>query len=226
MSADDDDVIHARRSGPRLVVGLTGGIGSGKSAVAEQFSRLGVTVIDADVAARDVVAPGQPALADVVDAFGSDLLTPQGTLDRERLRERVFREPRMRRRLEAILHPRIRSEMLRKLRGVDAPYGVLCIPLLLETNQRDLVDRVLVIDAPPELQIERTRARDGSSRETVERIMRAQLAREERLAAADDVIENDGTLEQLRARVGALHEQYLRMAQNGPPPHLPPKNKS
>ncbi|NIR30730.1 MAG: dephospho-CoA kinase [Gammaproteobacteria bacterium] len=226
MSAHHNHAIDSRRNRPRLVVGLTGGIGSGKSSVAGQFARLGVSVIDADVVARDVVAPGQPALSDIADAFGHDLLTPEGALDRRCLRERVFREPRMRRRLEAILHPRIRDGMLRKLQTVDAPYCVLCIPLLLETEQRDLVDRVLVVDAPPELQVERTRARDGSSRETVEHIMQAQLGREERLAAADDVIENDGTLEQLRARVKALHERYLDMAESGLPPHLPPKNNS
>lgn len=226
MSADDSHAPDSRSHRPRLVVGLTGGIGSGKSAVSEHFARLGVPVIDADAVARDVVAPGRAALSEIVDAFGPDLLTPEGILDRRRLRERVFREPRERRRLEAILHPRIRDEMLRRLRAVEAPYCVLCIPLLLETDQRDLVDRVLVVDTSPQHQIERTQARDGSPRETIERIMRSQLGREERLAAADDVIENDGTLEQLRTRVEALHERYLSMVESESGPHLPPKNNS
>lgn len=221
--ADGSNAPGSRREpGPGLVVGLTGGIGSGKSTAAWCFAQLGVPVIEADTLAREIVAPGQPALDAIVTAFGDELLTPEGSLDRRRLRERVFGDARQRERLEAILHPRIRREMQRRLRELDAPYCVLCIPLLLEAGQRDLVDRVLVVDAPPERQIERVQARDGTSRESIERIMRTQWSRSNRLAAADDVIRNEAGLEELRARVASLHEQYLRMSGH----HLPPPHKS
>lgn len=203
--------------GPRLVIGLTGGIGSGKSTVAKLFARLGAPVIDADAIAHELVSPGEPALRAIVAAFGRDVLTPEGTLDRRRLRERAFRDPALRERLETILHPLIRREMRRRVQALDAPYCVLCIPLLLETGRTDQMDRILVVDTPPTLQIERTQARDGSSRETVERIMRAQVDPRERLAAADDVIDNSGTLAQLEAQVESLHRRYLDMATG----HLP-----
>lgn len=197
---------------PPLVVGLTGGIGSGKSAAAETFSSLGVPVIDADALAREVVRPGTAGLAEVVRTFGRQVLDASGALDRRKMRETVLQSPERRRQLEALLHPRIRVEMERRLAAVREPYCVLTIPLLVEADQTGLVDRVLVIDVPRELQIRRTQARDGSSRETVEGILHAQADRDQRLAAADDVIDNQGSVADLRRRVEQLHRRYLRIA--------------
>src|SRR5690606_24299131 len=171
-----------------LIIGLTGGIGSGKSAVAERFAARGVPVLDADLIAREVVEPGTPGLAQVVEVFGPEVLDPQGRLDRARLGRRVFGAPERRRRLEASLHPLIYAEMRERVRRLAAPYCILVIPLLIETGQTDLVDRVLVVDAPPELQYQRVAARDGRSPAEIEAILRAQASRETRLAAADDVI--------------------------------------
>ena len=200
------------KSRPALVIGLTGGIGSGKSAAARLFAERGVPVVDADVVARDLVAPGEPALEEIHRAFGATVLTDDGELDRQRLRELVFASEARRRELEAILHPRVYTEMARRLAALDGPYAVAVVPLLLETGGREMVDRVLVVDAPEEVQIERTAARDGSSREAVARILAAQMSREARLAAADDVLENDGDLDALAARVDALHRRYLALA--------------
>ncbi|RMD80187.1 MAG: dephospho-CoA kinase [Gammaproteobacteria bacterium] len=200
-----------------LVVGLTGGIGSGKSLAAERFAELGVPVLDADRIGRELVAPGREALAAIVKAFGPQVLRPDGSLDRARLRRLAFADPEARRRLEAILHPRIRREMERRLQRLreaepPPPYVVLVIPLLLEAGQRDLVDRVLVVDAPLSLQKERVRRRDGLDEATLEAILAAQLDRESRLAAADEVLENTGTPEALRRAVDALHRRYLALA--------------
>lgn len=206
---------------PALVVGLTGGIGSGKSTVADMFAALDVPVIDADEIAREVVAPGRPALAEIVREFGDGVQTAGGGLDRGALRELVFPEPARRARLEAILHPRIRGEMQRRLHAVRAPYCILCIPLLLEAGQLDMVDRVLVVDLPREEQIRRTRARDGVARETVEAILDAQADRTRRQQAADDVIDNSGPLEALHEQVESLHRRYLQAAGG----HLPASGK-
>ncbi len=195
-----------------LIIGLTGGIGSGKSAVAERFAARGVPVLDADIIAREVVAPGTPGLARVVEAFGTDILDSQGRLDRARLGRRVFGDPELRRRLEAILHPLIRAEMRERVRHLAAPYCILVIPLLIETGQTDLVDRVLVVDAPPELQYQRVAARDGRSPAEIAAILRAQASRETRLAAADDVIVNDADLTALDRRVAELHRRYLELS--------------
>jgi dephospho-CoA kinase len=197
---------------PKLVVGLTGGIASGKTSVSRCFERLGVPVIDADVVARDVVAPGESGLNAIVKEFGPDVLDKQGRLDRRRLRELVFKDPDRRRNLESILHPEIRSCMLERLRGLNHDYAVLAIPLLLETGQADLVDRVLVVDAPEAVQIERTHRRDGVSEADVRDIMAAQATRTDRLARADDVIENNGTLGELFNRVSQLDEFYRSVA--------------
>ncbi len=197
---------------PKLVVGLTGGIASGKTSVSRCFERLGVPVIDADVVARDVVAPGESGLNAIVKEFGPDVLDKQGRLDRRRLRELVFKDPDRRRNLESILHPEIRSCMLERLRGLNHDYAVLAIPLLLETGQADLVDRVLVVDAPEAVQIERTHRRDGVSEADVRDIMAAQATRTDRLARADDVIENNGTLGELFNRVSQLDEFYRSIA--------------
>jgi len=195
-----------------LRIGLTGGIGSGKSTVAQLFARRGVPVIDTDVIAREVVEPGQPAIAEIERAFGREVLDDAGRLDRAALRRRVFDDPAARARLEAILHPRIRAEVERRLAALEAPYCLVVVPLLVETNFVDLIDRVLVVDADEALQIARTSARDAVPPESVERVMAAQASRAERLARADDVIRNDGTLSDLEREVERLHARYLAMA--------------
>ena len=193
-------------------VGLTGGIASGKTAVANLFAAHRVPVIDTDVIARAVVEPGQPALAAVVDAFGAQVLAENGRLDRPRLREQIFGDVDARRRLEAILHPAIRAEMERQSRAAGGPYQVLVIPLLVEGGRRDHVDRVLVVDVPEATQIERLVQRDGVTREQAQAALRAQSSREARLAFADDVIENTGDHAALGGRVALLHEKYLKLA--------------
>ena len=193
-------------------VALTGGIASGKSAVANLFATHGVPVIDTDVIAREVVEPGQPALAAVVDAFGTGVLAADGRLDRARLRQQIFGDADARRRLEAILHPAIRAEMERQSRAAGGPYQVLVIPLLVEGGRRDHVDRVLVVDVPEATQIERLVRRDGVSRDQAEAALRAQASRDARLAFADDVIENTGDVTALEKQVAELHCHYLRRA--------------
>ncbi|MBK9132311.1 MAG: dephospho-CoA kinase [Gammaproteobacteria bacterium] len=199
-----------------LVVGLTGGIGSGKTTVANGFAALGVPLIDADEIARDLVAPGRDALKEIVACFGSGILDGHGGLDRARLRQRIFTDPGERRRLEAILHPRIRTGILARIRQLDAPYCIVSIPLLVETGQSDLVDRVLVVDCPSELQRERIARRDGWPMEEIEGALRAQASREQRLRAADDVIVNDGDLDSLRRSIATLHRGYLDLADAAP----------
>jgi dephospho-CoA kinase len=193
-------------------VGLTGGIASGKTTVANLFALRGVPVIDTDVIARQVVEPGQPALAAVVDAFGPGVLGDDGRLDRSRMRERIFGDAAARRRLEAILHPAIRAEMERQSRAAGGPYQVLVIPLLVEGGRRDHIDRVLVVDVAESTQIERLVRRDGVAREQAEAALRAQASRDARLAFADDVIENSADAGSLEARVDELHTGYLRLA--------------
>jgi len=193
-------------------VGLTGGIASGKTAVANLFATHGVPVIDTDIIAREVVEPGQPALATVVDAFGTGMLAADGRLDRPRLRERIFGDAEARRRLEAILHPAIRAEMERQSRAAGGPYQVLVIPLLVEGGRQNHINRVLVVDVPEATQIERLVRRDGVSRDQAEAALRAQASRDARLAFADDVIENAGDLAALEKRVAKLHGDYLRRA--------------
>jgi dephospho-CoA kinase len=195
-----------------LKVGLTGGIGSGKSTVADLFSGLGVPVIDTDRLAREVVEPGQPGLVGIVEAFGGGMLRADGRLDRAALREYVFEEPERRRRLEAILHPLIRREMLARVDELDAPYCILVIPLLVESGQTGVVDRVLVVDTSEENQRQRVRRRDGLSEARIDSIMAAQVSRTQRLAHADDVIGNDDGLAPLRRQVERLHRLYLELA--------------
>ncbi|MCP5149454.1 MAG: dephospho-CoA kinase [Chromatiales bacterium] len=195
-----------------MVVGLTGGIGSGKSTVAERFEARGVAVIDADVVARAVVEPGEPGLAAAVSLLGADVVGADGRLDRAVVRSRVFREPELRRRLEAALHPLIRAEMERRLTTVTSRYAILAIPLLVESGSRARVDRILVVDCSRETQLARTLARDGSDRATVEGILAAQATRDDRLRVADDVIDNDGPLEALEPQVERLHGLYLQIA--------------
>ena len=195
-----------------FVVGLTGGIASGKSTVAGHFAALGVPVIDADAVAREVVAPGEPALAQLVASFGEDILTPAGELDRARLREVAFSDDDHRRQLEAILHPAIGARMQQRIIEADSPYVIQMVPLLVETGAHQLVDRVLVVDAPEKTQIERVTARDGVPAEQAEAILRAQADREHRLAHADDIVLNDGEPKHLKKWVAELHEAYLAMA--------------
>lgn len=197
---------------PPFRVALTGGIASGKSTVADLFAGLGVPVIDTDVIARQVVEPGQPTLAEVVAAFGPELLGADGRLDRRRLREIIFADATARRRLEAILHPAIRVEMERQSQAAGGTYQLLVIPLLTEGGRRDHVDRVLLVDVPEGLQIERLMRRDGVSREQAAASLGAQATRAARVAMADDVIENTGATEELETRVAELHGRYLGLA--------------
>lgn len=195
-----------------LRIGITGGIGSGKSTVSRLFGDLGIPVIDADEVARAVVEPGTPALADIVNTFGTSVLTPEGRLDRTQLRDVVFADPERRQTLETLLHPRIRTEMLRQAQGQSAPYVVFVIPLLVEKGWQDMVDRILVVDASEEEQIARTVRRDGIDPEQARRILASQARRDERLAMADDVIENRGSPEALQSRVQELDTRYRLLA--------------
>jgi dephospho-CoA kinase len=195
-----------------LRIGLTGGIASGKSTVADLFAERGIPVLDTDRIAREVVEPGQPALAAVVKAFGSGILGPDGRLDRPALRARVFSDPAARSKLEAILHPAIRAELGRQSARAGGPYQVLVIPLLVEGGRIDSVDRVLVVDCPVEAQLHRLQARDGETAESARKIIDSQAAREVRLAAADDVIVNAGETDELAAQVAALDAQYRSLA--------------
>jgi dephospho-CoA kinase len=193
-------------------VALTGGIASGKSTVADLFAALGVPVIDTDVIARQVVEPGQPALAQVVTEFGAEVLDATGRIDRRRMRERIFADPDAKRRLESILHPAIRAEMARQSLAAPGPYQVLVIPLLTEGGSRDHVDRVLLVDVPEELQVQRLMMRDGVSHGQALASLNAQATRAERLAMADDIVRNTGRVEELRDAVAALDAKYRRLA--------------
>jgi dephospho-CoA kinase len=197
-----------------LRIGLTGGIASGKSTVTKRFAELGVPVIDADVASRSVVEPGKPGLAQVVQRFGEGVLDADGRLDRRALRNLIFRDSSLRQALDAILHPLIRAEMEREAAAAKGPYVVMAIPLLVEGgSSTKRVDRVLVVDAEETLQIQRLQARDGSSAEQARAILASQAGRATRLAAADDVLSNTGTVAELRQAVDHLHEKYLQLAQ-------------
>ena len=195
-----------------LRIGLTGGIASGKSSVAQRFVELGVPVIDADEAARSVVAPGEPGLARVVETFGPGILQTDGTLDRRALREIVFADARRRRELEAILHPLIREEMEHRAAATGGRYLVMAIPLLFEGKNGGRVDRVLVVDVDEKSQLERLMARDGGTLQQAQAIVAAQATRASRLQAADDIIENTGLLADLRQAVDQLHQRYLKLA--------------
>jgi dephospho-CoA kinase len=193
-----------------FVVGLTGGIGSGKSAAAAEFERLGATVVDTDAIAHELTQAGAPALPEVERIFGTGVIGESGAMDRNKMRERVFADPVARKALEALLHPMIREESLRRIRAASGPYVIHVVPLLVESpDYRRRVDRVLVIDAPEEAQIQRVRARSGLSEDEVRTIVASQVTRAERLAAADDVIENRGSIDALRKQVSAYHQKYL-----------------
>jgi dephospho-CoA kinase len=196
----------------RLRIGLTGGIASGKSTVARRFAELGVGVIDADASARVVVEPGSRGLAEILGKFGENLLTAEGALDRRSLRNLIFADPDRRRELEAILHPLIQADMERRASVASGPYLVMDIPLLIETDGRNRVDRVLVVDVDETVQLKRLLERDGGTQDQAQAILAAQASRAARLKAADDVIANGGTLSALRDAVDQLHQNYLRLA--------------
>jgi len=196
-------------------VALTGGIGSGKSSASAIFNELGVPVIDADTLSHALTAPGGEALPAIAETFGAELIGAGGVLDRTALRQRVFGDPAARRQLERILHPRIRARMLAAAEAASGDYVILAIPLLFETGQHELADRVLVVDLPENKQIERVMTRSDLARADVERIMHSQVSRGERLAGADDVIDNSGPPEALRPQVETLHHRYLALASQG-----------
>ncbi|WP_275287713.1 dephospho-CoA kinase [Halomonas elongata] len=194
-----------------LIIGVTGGIASGKSTVARAFARYGIPWVDADDIARDIVAPGEPALDEIRRRHGADILLEDGSLDRRALRDIIFADEAERRWLESVTHPRIRArlgERLASFRQGDVPYGLLVSPLLFESGQRELVDRCLVIDVPESLQIERTARRDGVDEAQARAIVAAQMPRDERLSRADDILTNDGNEQHLADRVAELDRQY------------------
>lgn len=195
-----------------FIVGLTGGIGSGKTTVANLFAEQGIVLVDADIIAREVVAKGSDGLKQIGDKFGPQMLTPEGTLNRAALREQIFHHPQDREWLNALLHPMIRSRMLEQLEMAASPYVIMVVPLLFENGLDKLADRTLVVDISPKLQLQRTIERDMVSKEQVQNIINSQSDRQSRLDKADDVIDNQGEIDALQAQVLALHNKYLQLA--------------
>ena len=195
-----------------FTVVMTGGIASGKTSASDLFASHGVPILDTDLAARAVVEPGQPALDEIKASFGSDVITASGELNRAALREIIFDHPEKRRELEAILHPKIRAHINQQKNQLDAPYCIIVVPLFLESGRGYETDRLLVIDVPIEVQRERLAQRDGTTPEQIEQILNSQATRDERLSAADDVIDNTVSPDTLAARVAELHQQYLSQA--------------
>ncbi|MCW8091614.1 dephospho-CoA kinase [Alteromonas sp. ASW11-130] len=198
----------------KFVVGLTGGIGSGKSSVSKEFENLAIDVIDADVIAREVVLPGTPALSQISSYFGNDVLNEDGSLNRAILRQRVFNNDVEKEWLNALLHPAIRQRMAIAIKDTTSPYCILAVPLLIENNLTSLVNRVLVVDCPETLQIQRASRRDGSNASLIKSIINSQVPRETRLSVADDIIVNDGSLAEIPRLVNELHIKYLQLAKN------------
>lgn len=196
----------------KFVLGLTGGIGSGKSAASHWFEAQGIPVVDADVVAREVVELGQPALTQIQQAFGDWVLLADGSLNRRALREYIFQSPEARKTLESITHPAIRTSIIQQLHAAQSPYAILVSPLLFETNQHELTQHTLLIDATIELQIERASQRDGQNIEQIRNIIAAQMSREQKQTMADDIVLNDGHLDHLYAHLRLLHQKYLNMA--------------
>ncbi len=194
-----------------LKIGLTGGIGSGKSAATKLFEQLGIPVIDADIIAREVVVKGQPALTEIVQHFGAQVLHPDESLNREALRNIIFSNAEHKKTLESIIHPRVYQAMLAQSGQYHSPYLVFAIPLLLENQRQNLMDRILVVDCPVETQIQRVQQRDNLSVTQIKAIISAQIARPNRLAAADDIIHNDGSFSALAEQVKKLHNLYLSL---------------
>jgi len=197
-----------------LRIGLTGGIASGKTTVANLFAELGATIVDTDLLSREVVAPGSPLLRQITDHFSMAVQSGDGSLNRQELRKRIFEDPEQRKWLEALLHPAIRKLTDERSAAAPGPYVIVAIPLLVETGGASRFDRVLVVDCDPDVQLARVMARDGSTREEALRMLAAQASREARLAVAHDVIRNDGDLAQLRDQVEKLHHQYVMAAGN------------
>jgi dephospho-CoA kinase len=194
-----------------MIIGLTGGIGSGKTAVSDSFESLGIDVVDADLASRVVVQKGKPCLLKIAQHFGEDILTKEAELDRAKLREIIFKSEEEKNWLESLLHPAIANQIQDELNASKSPYTILVSPLLLETNQKDFCSKVLAVDVPVETQVERTLERDGVSKEQVQAIINSQISRNDRLNLADEVIVNDGTLEDLEIAVKILHEKFLSL---------------
>ena len=192
-----------------MIIGLTGGIGSGKTAVSETFEKLGITVVDADLASRVVVEKGKPCLEEIAKHFGNDILNENDELNRAKLREIIFNSDSEKLWLESLLHPAIAEQIKDELNASKSPYTILVSPLLLETNQRDFCDKVLVVDVPIELQMERTIKRDGVSEDQVKSIIKSQINRDERLQLADEIILNEGSIEDLEMIVRELHEKLI-----------------
>ncbi len=195
-----------------LKIGLTGGIGCGKTTVCRLFAELGVPVVDADLIARLLVEPGEPALQAIVQAFGADILQADGSLDRPKLREAIFADPAQKRRLDAIMHPRVYARIAAEVAALQADYCLIAVPLLLESKNPYTVDRVLVIDCPPQVQLERVVTRDKLSAEQAQAIVASQMPRPQRLARADDVIDNSAGPELLAEQVKSLHNSYIFLA--------------
>jgi dephospho-CoA kinase len=196
----------------RLIIGLTGGIGSGKTAASDYFADQGITIVDADIVAREVVEPGEPAWLAIKARYGSDVIQEDQSLNRAWLRQKVFAEPDERKWLEGQTHPRIRDRLIQQLRDATSPYTILVSPLLFESGQNALVKRTLAIDVPVDTQVKRACSRDTNNEEQIRRIIAAQISREDRCSRADDVADNSGTLVQLHAQLEKLHHTYLTMA--------------
>ncbi|MCL1091684.1 dephospho-CoA kinase [Shewanella profunda] len=196
----------------KFVVGLTGGIGSGKTTVANLFAAEGISLIDADIVAREVVAKGSKGLKAIVEHFGTEMLAPEGDLDRAKLRERIFNQSAEREWLNQLLHPMIRQEMLEQVKNANSPYVIMVVPLLFENGLDRLVNRTLVVDISPELQIARTVSRDQVDATQVNNIINSQCSRSEKLARADDIIDNQGEISALKREVLALHQRYLQLS--------------
>jgi dephospho-CoA kinase len=195
-----------------FVVGLTGGIGSGKTAVSDRFAALGIDIVDADVVGRVIMDPGRPAFREIVDHFGEDIVKDDGRIDRAALRRKVFADPAERRWLERLTHPLIGRELREGIEGARSPYVLLVNPIMIESGGWRRTNRLLVVDVPEDLQIRRTMKRDANTEAEVRNIIAAQASRERRLELADDVIVNDGELEALDPQVDALHTRYLELA--------------
>ena len=196
-----------------LIIGLTGGIGSGKSVASDKFKSLGITIVDADVASRTVVEPGKPALKEIEDHFGSGIITAEGKLDRNKLREIIATDPEERKWLESVLHPKIGEQITKEISESTSVYTLFVAPLLLETNSQEMCSRVVVVDVPKDVQIRRTAKRDKVSPNQVEQMVAAQMEREKRLKKADDVLLNSGTIEDLEKQVEELHKKYMQMVE-------------
>ena len=196
-----------------LIIGLTGGIGSGKSVASDKFKSLGIVVVDADVASRTVVEPGKPALKEIQDHFGSGIITAEGKLDRNKLREIIATDAKERKWLESVLHPKIGEQITKEISESTSVYTLFVAPLLLETNSQEMCSRVVVVDVPKDVQIRRTAKRDRVSPNQVEKMVAAQMEREKRLEKADDVLLNSGTIEDLEKQVEELHKKYIQMVE-------------